>query len=146
MKNTDGTIIIGTKLDSSDLDKQLKDQQRRLAQYEKEAERLTTAKARARDDLAPYYEQVKILEQERQVHLKNAKSQLEKNVAMKHGQRTIFYLNKEYEKALVDVFSADKEFLDYALNEVKAKYGSVENYLVEALEVDIDKFRKIYLK
>ena len=81
------------------------------------------------------------------------KDYLDSNEAMKIKLKQLkamlrnkpFY-NKEYERALGEVFVADRLYLETAVNEVKAKYGSVENYLVNALEVDFDKLRKIYLE
>ena len=38
------------------------------------------------------------------------------------------------------------DYLDNALKAINEKYGSVENYLVEELEVDIEKLRALYLE
>lgn len=56
------------------------------------------------------------------------------------------FYNETYEKALEEVFSAKEEYLDHALEMVKAIYGSIENYLKEVLKVDIDKLRALYLE
>ena len=56
------------------------------------------------------------------------------------------YYNNEYEKALEDVFSVREEYLYHGLDVVNEKYGSLMNYLVDELHVDIDKLRKIYLE
>ena len=56
------------------------------------------------------------------------------------------FYNKEYEKALEQVFTADRFYLESALNELKAKYGDIENYLTNVLEVDLDRFRELYLE
>ncbi len=53
---------------------------------------------------------------------------------------------KEYEKSLVEVFSADLRYLDHALEEVIKQYDSIENYLVNALHVDLNKIRELYLE
>ena len=56
------------------------------------------------------------------------------------------FYNEVYEKALFDVFSAKEEYLDHALEVVNEKYGSVENYLINELHVDIPKLRALYLE
>lgn len=56
------------------------------------------------------------------------------------------YFDEQYERSLRDVFTAKEEYLDAALDAIKEKYGSVLNYLKEALDVDVDEFRSIYLE
>lgn len=56
------------------------------------------------------------------------------------------FYNKIYEKSLEEVFSAKEEYLDHALEEVNKKYGSIENYIKEALKVDINRLRALYLE
>lgn len=56
------------------------------------------------------------------------------------------FFNEEYQRNLIDVFSAKEEYLDHALNELNKKYGSIENYLINELGVDIVKLRSLYLK
>lgn len=56
------------------------------------------------------------------------------------------FYNKTYEIALEEVFSAKEEYLDHALETVKAIYGSLGKYLIEVLKVDIEKLRALYLE
>ena len=56
------------------------------------------------------------------------------------------FYNEVYEKALKDVFSAKIEYLNHALEAIEQKYGSVENYLINELRVDIPKLRALYLE
>lgn len=56
------------------------------------------------------------------------------------------YYNKEYERALTEVFSADLEYLNAALDAVKENCGSVMNYLTDILEVNIERLKEIYLQ
>ena len=55
--------------------------------------------------------------------------------------------NNNYEllEPLKDVFSAKIEYLNAALETIKDTYGSIENYLIDILEVDINKLRENYL-
>lgn len=71
-----------------------------------------------------------------EIKIKNLKSMLKNEP---------FY-NETYEKALEEVFSAKEEYLDHALETVKAIYGSIEKYLIEVLKVDVNKLRALYLK
>ena len=52
----DGWVTIGTRLDSKQLDKDLKNEERRLREYEKEAEKLTTKKAKIEVEVEKYEE------------------------------------------------------------------------------------------
>lgn len=46
---------------------------------------------------------------------------------------------------LKPLFEVKKEFLKAGIDEIKKEHGSVENYLVNILKVDIQKFREKYL-
>ena len=65
---------------------------------------------------------------------------------LKAQLRNELFYDSNYEKSLVDVFEAKEDYLDNALKAINEKYGSVENYLVEELEVDIEKLRALYLE
>lgn len=59
MENVDGWITIGTRLDTKQLERQLKTQQQQLKRYEKESEINIELKKKAEKDLEPYQEEVK---------------------------------------------------------------------------------------
>ena len=69
----------------------------------------------------------------------------EKKKQLKDQLRNKAYFTPGYEKALEEVFSAREEYLDSALNYIKEKYGSVEKFLTDVLDVDFDLLRSIYL-
>lgn len=69
----DGQIVIGTKLDTKELEKQLKEQERELQRYEKEAEKLTDTKAKLEVDVS----QFKKGQQEARNEVKKLEYQLE---------------------------------------------------------------------
>ena len=52
--NYDGWVVISTKLDSKQLEKDLKNAERRLKQYEKEAQKLTEQKAKIQIEVDTY--------------------------------------------------------------------------------------------
>ena len=56
------------------------------------------------------------------------------------------YYNERYEKSLEEVFSVDARYLNHALEVIEETYGSMDNYLVNVLKIDIEKLRKIYLE
>lgn len=56
------------------------------------------------------------------------------------------FFNKTYEQSLKDVFSAKLEYLNAAIKEINDNYGGIDNYLVNVLEIDIEKLRKLYLE
>ncbi|ANH83928.1 hypothetical protein A8C56_13600 [Niabella ginsenosidivorans] len=47
--------------------------------------------------------------------------------------------------ALLSLFSVKKEFLQAGIDRIKKDNGTVENFLTEKLNVDIPKFRELYL-
>lgn len=56
------------------------------------------------------------------------------------------YYNKEYEKAIDEVFAVDPRYLNHALEVIDETFGSMDNYLRNVIKVDIEKLRKIYLE
>ena len=55
------------------------------------------------------------------------------------------YYSEEYKQNLIDVFSAKEEYLYEAINVCNEHYGSVMNFIINILEVDINKLRELYL-
>ena len=56
-----------------------------------------------------------------------------------------FYTD-EYRQSLFDVFSAKKEYLESVINKMNELYGGTMLFIQDALKVDIDKLREIYLE
>ncbi len=53
-----------------------------------------------------------------------------------------------YEKAypgMKDMFIVKSSFLQAGLNQIKKEYGNVDNFLTKQLNVDLNKFKKLYL-
>jgi len=61
------------------------------------------------------------------------------------------YLRDKYSKyidqnpALESLFKVKKEFLQAGIEQIKKDHGTVENYLTKVLNIDLDKFKKMYL-
>ena len=99
----DGWVVVGTKLDSKQLEKDLKGAERRLQQYEKEAEKLTKAKAKAEIDLAPYEEQKRLIEEMTNESLKYAQTQQEVESVLNTEKLQLEELNVKYAKQVANL-------------------------------------------
>ena len=56
------------------------------------------------------------------------------------------YFNEKYKQSMYDVFSAKKEFIEASIEEMIKLSGSIENYIVKELCVDINLLRKLFLE
>ena len=56
------------------------------------------------------------------------------------------FYNEEYHQSLLQVFSAKLEYLQEAIDTINKKYGGVLSYIEKVLQVDIDKFREMFLE
>ena len=56
------------------------------------------------------------------------------------------FYNEQYHNDLIEVFSAKLEYFEGAIEIINNKYGGVMSYLQNVLNVNIDKFRKLYLE
>lgn len=70
---------------------------------------------------------------------------------MKDYLSSNIYLKDKYAKMIEErpflepMFTVKKEYLQTSIDLIKEKYGSVDNYLTNQLNVDIPKFREMYL-
>ena len=104
-----GKVIIGTELDSRQLEKDLKSAEKDLRNYEKEAEKLTKAQTKAEIDLKPYQEAIELIKQETDESLKYAQTAGEVDTLLKTETSQIEELNSKYSeqlKKLEDIKSA----------------------------------------
>lgn len=79
----DGHIIIGTELDTKDLESQLKDAEKLLNKYQKEYEKLNNQKIKSEIDISQYKSTLTLLEQMRDEELKMTSSEQQRNEIMK---------------------------------------------------------------
>ena len=47
---------------------------------------------------------------------------------------------------LKEVFSADIDYLNEALDSINKNYKSLDNFIINILEVDVDKLKEMYLE
>ena len=91
-----GWIIIGTKLEAKQLEKDLNNQKRKLEQYEKEAEKLATTKVKLEEDLSSYREELALIQETTDEFLKQAQTKEEVDNLLKLEQEEINNLNQKY--------------------------------------------------
>jgi superfamily I DNA/RNA helicase len=100
MGKVDSWVIVGTKLDTKQLEKDLKNSEKMLKSYEKEAEKLTKAEAKAKTDLEPYREEIRLLEESVNESLAAAKNEDQRNFALKGVQQNLDDINEKYAKQI----------------------------------------------
>ena len=108
----DGWVVIGTKLDTKQLEKDLKSSERQLRKYENEAEKLTDKKAKLEIDLQGYYEAKKEIVEMTNEALKLAQTEGEVSQQLRLEQTELEKLDLKYSKqldALEDVEMQMKE-------------------------------------
>ena len=129
----DGWVTIGTKIDSKQLEKDLKDAERRLQQFEKEAERLTKQEAKAKIDLEDYYKQKELIEQSTNKMLEHAQTEEHVNSVLELEKNNLQQLNEAYAKQLTNAQEINKKIQENAHNQ-----GLVRNE-IQQLNVELQK-------
>ncbi|MCD7900788.1 MAG: tyrosine-protein phosphatase [Bacteroides sp.] len=66
---------------------------------------------------------------------------LESNIYLKEKYAEMIRENP----AMESILTVKKEFLQAGINKMKQQYGSVDNFLIQNLSVDINRFREMYL-
>ena len=56
------------------------------------------------------------------------------------------FYNEEYKQSLLDVFSAKLDYLNETINEINKQYGNIDNFLVNVLDINLEKMRELYLE
>lgn len=92
----DGEVIIGTKLDTKELEKDLKVAERQLQQYEKEAEKLSQTKLKAEADLQSYEEEKRLIKEITDESLKYSQTTDEVNNNLQIEKQQLTALEEKY--------------------------------------------------
>ena len=66
-------------------------------------------------------------------------------ILLKQVQHKPFY-NEEYHKSMLDVFSAKMEYLNETIQAINETYGDVHSFLVNVLDVNLDRLKSLYLE
>lgn len=98
MGDVQGWITIGTRLDSKQLEKQLKQQKRELNQYAKEEEKLLSQKDKNDKKIQQMKEEAKLLDQQRREDLRKAKFESDESTRNYKRNEAISTYNSEMAK------------------------------------------------
>lgn len=115
--NYDGWVTVGTKLDTKQLEKDLKSAERKLTQYEKEAEKLTETKSKAEFDLKAYEEQKRLIMEATDQENQLAQTEAEVLSNLKQEESLLQELNNKYSKQLTNLDNVNKKIKENALNQ-----------------------------
>lgn len=117
----DGWITIGTKLDSSQLDKDLKQKEKELNRYEKEAEKLTTIKTKVEIDLKAYDEAKAKIQESTDETLKQAQTSEQVKWVLESEKAELEALNQEYAKPIGKLEATNQKLKENMINQSKIK-------------------------
>lgn len=134
----DGWITIGTELDKTQLEKDLKDSERMLKRYEREAERLTKTKAKVEVDLKGYYETKKLIEENTNSALQYAQSEAEVNHQLDIEKANLKKLDEAYAKQLNTLNEINKSLEENSYNQslIRTKVGETTNELQKQQNIE----------
>lgn len=125
----DGWVIVGTKLDTKQLEKDLKSAERQLSQYEREAEKLTKTKAKIEIDLQDYERQKQLIEESTNETLKLAQTEEQVNNVLEIEKMQLDELNQKYSKQFTNLESINNKIKENAKNQ-----GLVKNEIQKTNE------------
>ena len=103
-----GWITIGTKLDTKQMDKDLRESERKLRQYEKEGEKLTKQKIKAEADLTELRAGEEAVKKMTDESLKYAQTTQEVEAILKDENDTINLLRAGYSEQLEEIRQIEK--------------------------------------
>lgn len=134
----DGWVIVGTKLDSKQLEKDLRQAERKLQQFENEAEKLTKAKAKAEVDLAPYEEQKRLIQEMTDERNRYAQTEAEVTNNLNLEKVQLNELNEKYSKQLNNLEEVNQKIKENAKNQalVKTEIQDTNKKLVQSKGYD----------
>lgn len=113
----DGWVTIGTRLDSKQLQKDLRSAESELKQYEREAERLTKQKARVEIGLEGYNQEKAQIQQLTDEALKTLEHRRDIEEQLKAEERQLAKLDVKYAKELEKVQEVDDKIKENAYNQ-----------------------------
>ena len=127
----DGWVTIGTKLDSKQLERDLKDAEKRLQQFERESERLTTAKSKVDIDLQAYEEQKRLIQESTDEMLKLSQTEEQVNNVLSMENTELTALNEKYSEQFKKVNEINKKIEENSHNQglVKNEIQSINQKL-----------------
>lgn len=117
----DGWVTIGTKLDTKELEKDLKRAEGELRRYETEAERLTKQKVKAETDLTEYERAKNNIRELTDESLKFAQTQNEVEATLKHESSMLSELDQKYSRQIDNLNQINTKIKQNSVNQGLAK-------------------------
>ena len=132
--DTDGWVTIGFKGDTSQLEKDIKAEERRLKQFEKESEKLATAKLKVEVDLQEYERLKKVIEDTTKTNLKIYSTEKGKQRAIEEQKIAMENLNQAYSKQLNNLSEVKRKIKENAHQQelTKTKISEMNSELTKA--------------
>lgn len=121
-----GWVTIGTKLDTKQLEKDLKASERELTNYEKEAEKLASAKAKIEIDISDYEKEIAKIKAETDKTLSLAVTDEQAQQVLLEEEKTIEAINQKYSKQFQSLEEINGKLQENAHNQ-----GLVKNQIEE---------------
>ena len=142
----DGWVVVGTKLDTKQLEKDLKSAKKQLQQYEKEADKLTKSKAKAELDLQPYEEQKRLIKELTDEANRYANSKQETTNNLNIEKKQLEELNNKYSIQLSKLEEINSKIKQNEMSQelVKGEIEETNNKLSQAK--GLDNFKDIIKK
>lgn len=113
----DGYVTIGTKLDTKELEKDLKNAENTLKQYQKEEEKLTTKKIKIEVDLEDYEKEKQLIQESTDEILKQAQTKEQVEFVLQTENIQLEQLNGKYSKQFKELENVNKKIQENAYNQ-----------------------------
>lgn len=112
--NADGWVVIGSKLDTKELEKELNRSLSELRKYEKEAQKLTEQKAKIELDLSDYEREKQAIAESTDARLKYAQTEEQVSWVLDEEKMEIEQLNSKYSKQFQQLETINGKIKDNA--------------------------------
>ena len=148
-----GKVIIGCRLDSKQLEKDLKNSEKELQKYEKEAEKLTEAKAKIDIDLQEYEKQKQLIQASTDETLKFAQTEEQVKTVLDLEKMELEELNQKYSTQFQKQSEINKKIEDNVkkqsilndkIQETSKKLNQVKGF--EQIKNEINEVNKGFVK
>lgn len=122
----DGWVTIGTKLDTKELDKDIKKAESKMKQYEKEAQKLAQQKAKIDLDLSAYEKEKQKIQEATDLTLQQAQTEEQVNFILGEENIELDKLNQKYSETF-----QKNEAIEKSINENKNQQSLLNNEIDE---------------
>ena len=105
----DGTVTIGFKGDTKQLEKDINNAERKLQQYERETKKLTEKKAKIEIDVSNYEAAIELIKKRYDENLKFASTEEGVNRILKEEEEELKVINAAYEVSKEELNDINKQ-------------------------------------